>query len=240
MGWSSREVETSIKAILAKKLVEYGFTQRTVARALGVSPATITYYVSGCRGDQELIKLLLSDQKFVKLLESHTIRCAEAIQRGNYDMVRASVNDLTLIAQSLLRRGGEGGELEARIRDRIKLEVGTAQRALILAEKTKDPVLKAVFLQIASDSLRHIDILSSIVEYVRSERRISLDVNVEEIEALAREESEMHDAVERDLSALTGDEIINALLRSIEIDERKHYDLIAILSARGRGSGGKE
>jgi len=58
---ASREILPSIRAAIVKYLLEKGYSKYAVARMMGLTPASVTYYVSGKRGNPELEAKLLSN-----------------------------------------------------------------------------------------------------------------------------------------------------------------------------------
>ena len=58
---ASREILPSIRAAIVRVLVEErGYSKYTVAKMMGLTPASITYYMSGKRGNPDLQNKLLS------------------------------------------------------------------------------------------------------------------------------------------------------------------------------------
>ena len=59
--YASREILPSIRAALVRYLVEEkGFSKYKVAKMLGITPASVTYYIKGARGNPALQAKLLS------------------------------------------------------------------------------------------------------------------------------------------------------------------------------------
>ncbi len=64
----TRYILPSIRALIAKKLInEYGYTQWSAAKRLGVSQALINHYIYGKRGTK-LFKILESDEHFMGIV----------------------------------------------------------------------------------------------------------------------------------------------------------------------------
>ncbi len=64
----TRYMLPSIKALIAKKLInEYGYTQWSAAKRLGVSQALINHYIHGKRG-VKLFKALESDESIMSII----------------------------------------------------------------------------------------------------------------------------------------------------------------------------
>lgn len=65
-----KDVIPAIKALLAIKLSERGYSQKEIAEILDISIAEVNYLLKGKRGDEELKKILSKDSDFMDLLES--------------------------------------------------------------------------------------------------------------------------------------------------------------------------
>lgn len=69
-----RKVLPAIRATIATKLSEKGFSGREIAKIMGVSPTAVTYYIHKARG-----KYKITDRKVEKELE----KFANALAKGN-------------------------------------------------------------------------------------------------------------------------------------------------------------
>jgi rubrerythrin len=107
---------------------------------------------------------------------------------------------------------------------RIELEERSAAKALELASKSDDPLLSMLLRQIASDSMRHADILTTLLRTLEGGTPSQVrDYGVLK-EMLAFEEQ----AESENLSELikSDDPLVKALLMSVDLDERKHEALL--------------
>ncbi len=90
--YASREIIPSIRAALVKYLVEErGFTKYTVAKMLGITPASVTYYLKGARGNRRLEEKLLSEPyiSFIKRLADIVVEAYNSgITRERYTAYR--------------------------------------------------------------------------------------------------------------------------------------------------------
>ncbi len=67
---ASRVIIPSIRAALVRHLVENKKISRyNVAKLLGITPASVTNYMKGERGDPELEKRILSEEKYYRIIE---------------------------------------------------------------------------------------------------------------------------------------------------------------------------
>jgi len=68
----TRYMLPSIRAFIAKKLIsEYGYTQWSAAKKLGVSQALINHYLSGKRG-AKLFKIFEEDRNLMSIIDDIT------------------------------------------------------------------------------------------------------------------------------------------------------------------------
>ena len=62
--YAARQIFPSIRATIARLLVEeFKISRYTVAKILGITPAAITNYLEGRRGDKRYETLILGDEK---------------------------------------------------------------------------------------------------------------------------------------------------------------------------------
>jgi len=206
-------------------MVRRGFSVNEAARLLGVTAAAVSLYASGKRGG-ELAAKVESDERIMSIIRSYV----DAIAEGG----RSGVLDLTDLAQAVKNAFEAPSRAKADvtllIMERIKLEQETAVRSMALAYRSANPLARSLFMQIAMDSMRHAEILTTILDYLAG--RIKADeiaLTEEELRAVSEEERGMRES----LAALSGaeDPLVRALIKSIEFDELKHYELVKALIA---------
>lgn len=216
---------SAVRAVVAKEMVRRGFSVNEAARLLGVTAAAVSLYVSGKRGG-ELAAKVESDERIMSIIRSYV----DAIAEGG----RSGALDLTDLAQAVKNAFEAPSRAKADvtllIMERIKLEQETAVKSMALAYRSANPLARSLFMQIAMDSMRHAEILTTILDYLAG--RIKADeiaLTEEELKALSEEEREMRES----LAALSGveDPLVMALIKSIEFDELKHYELVKALIA---------
>lgn len=220
---------SAVRAVVAKEMVRRGFSVNETARLLGVTAAAVSLYASGKRGG-ELVAKIEADDRAMSIIRSYV----DAVAEGG----RKAVLDLTDLAQAVRNifeaPSVAGADITLLIMERVKLEQETANRSMALAYKAANPLVRSLFMQIALDSLRHAEILTTILDYLSG--RIKADeiaLTEEELEAVSQEEKGMRES----LAALTRieDPLVRALLKSIEFDELKHYELVkALMSVKPR------
>lgn len=222
---------TGVRAMLAEELLSRGYAQKEISRILGITPAAVTLYTRGRRGKEltERIKNLkeasvvirdLAEQIADRMKRSETIDEFPLILDTAYRIMRQVSEGRA--GKGRVRRGDD--EFMQALRNRIEQEQLAAQRNMTLAVATKDEIARMLFRQIATDSMRHADILGSIVNYVeRPGARKSTKNEILQIEAMIREEES---ATERPIKMRDGDPAVKLLLSSIDMDEQKHSRLL--------------
>ncbi len=216
---------SAVRAVVAKEMVRRGFSVNEAARLLGVTAAAVSLYASGKRGG-ELAAKVESDERIMSIIRSYV----DAIAEGG----RSGVLDLTDLAQAVKNAFEAPSRAKADvtllIMERIKLEQETAVRSMALAYRSANPLARSLFMQIAMDSMRHAEILTTILDYLAGRIRADeIALTEEELRAVSEEERGMRES----LAALSGaeDPLVRALIKSIEFDELKHYELVKALIA---------
>jgi len=221
---------SAVRALLARELVERGLSVNETAKLLGLTAAAVSMYISGKRGG-ELVQELAKDERVMGLIKNHADILVDAARKG----IRGPVDltELAKVISNIMSQRGQHADLEELIRSRIRLEQETASRAMTYSYKVKNPLIRALFMQIAADSLRHAEILTMILDYLGGRLRAEgIDLNEEELEVLAAEEGSMRESI-ADLYRI-GDPVLRALILSIELDEEKHFQLIRTLQLAAR------
>jgi len=224
---------SALRAIIAKELTSRGFSVNETAKLLGVTAAAVSFYVGGKRG-ANVVRELEQNPKVLELIKSYVDMLVERIRSGKASSI--DVADLAkTISAFLSAPEADVGDLEAAIMDRVRVEQETANRAMALSYRVKNPLLRILFLQIAIDSLRHAEILTAISDYLSGRVRAEdLGISEKELETLSEEEMRMREGI----SPLyrIEDPVIRSLLLSIELDEVKHYELVRSLVTNKRKS----
>ncbi|MEM0483065.1 MAG: hypothetical protein QXM16_09325 [Nitrososphaerota archaeon] len=225
----------ALRAALAIRLVnKYGLKKSHVAKALGVSPAAITQYVSGSRG----LRLPTGDLS-VEEIDSLAERIARKISLG---MIDSASTELTvflnqLIAPRVSQELRVGAAIDASVikslMERITLEDEAAKRALELSTSASSQLAKMVLKQMAVDSMRHADILATLIHIIENNEDVSL--TKDDLALIAEMSRFENKAEEQRLAEIPLGEmkpVIRALLTSIDMDEEKHEMLLKIILER--------
>jgi hypothetical protein len=121
-----------------------------------------------------------------------------------------------------------------RLQRRIAAEQQTVADCMDLAQKARDELTRAIFRQIASDSLRHSEIAASIAQELdRGNRNApSSGITRADVDRLIAREREAEDHAAMGLSGEVGG-VLAVLAASMEADERKHEEILEGLRSTG-------
>lgn len=231
-----------LQALTARELVEgLGVPSNRAADLLGLAPSAISQYLSGKRLSRQFARYTANEQaravarEVATRLTQATPTGAEATRillEGAGDMAASAAGagrGSRSRGGSRAPRTGPGStrELTKWIRQRVRVEQAAVAQCMNLAQKARDELTRAIFRQIASDSLRHAEIVASLAPYL--DRGISSThasgVTVEEVGALIegerKAEAQADSAMVRHLSGTMA-----VLIESMEADERKHAELL--------------
>ncbi len=227
-----------IRAAVAARLASQGFQVREIALALNVTPAAVTQYLKHKRGANllsvESIDHLIGplSDKAARLVRSGAggIRAVELLETARQVMV---MNEGRRIVSSESEDPGRHKSLEL-LRERLQLELGAAENYLELANKTTDDHTKLLLRLIASDSIRHSDIVSQVLSWLETEKGRGFEIPGEDLlkSMLALEDS----AREANLreSVTVDHPVARLLLEWIDMDEAKHGKMVTRMMAMGK------
>jgi uncharacterized protein len=234
------------QALAAREGVErLGLSSRRVAELLGLAPSAVSQYLSGKRLERGFLEFS-TDERAQAIVRQAVERLIEAHsdQRGRTRVLLEG-------AAALSELSGPGGQparaaspraaaplpvrqLARWLRLRVKAEQVAVTQCMRLAQRAGDELTRTILRQIASDSLRHAEIVASLAPYI--ERGVSgayaAGITRKEVEALI--ESERKAEAQADSEAarhLQGTMAI--LIASMEADERKHAELLRGLLSSG-------
>jgi uncharacterized protein len=234
------------QALAAREGVEHlGLSSRRVAELLGLAPSAVSQYLSGKRLDRGFLEFSTDEraqgivrQAMERLIEAHSE------DRGRTRVLLEGAAALSELAspggrpvRPALPRAGAPlpvRQLARWLRLRVKAEQVAVTQCMRLAQRAGDELTRTILRQIASDSLRHAEIVASLAPYI--ERGVSgayaAGITRREVEALI--ESERRAEAQADSEAarhLQGTMAI--LIASMEADERKHAELLRGLLTSG-------
>jgi len=245
----------AVRALVVHELVKrLGHNQSEAARMLGITPAAVSQYLEGKRGGKLVDRVKRSRQLMLtisNLAETASDRSRKGLEMDFTALLDSSYRVMSILAGEKLsapgatERGvdeGEGKEQRTRwigiLKRRLASEQQAAQRSMGLALWTDNDLVKGLFRQIASDSLRHAEIVASLITYLEVGGKPSGlgTPNVKELEQILRDEEEADDPSINELKAIR-DPAVQLLLDSIEADEKKHVVLLRGLLKSRKPSG---
>jgi predicted transcriptional regulator/bacterioferritin (cytochrome b1) len=230
-----------VRAWVAKRLAKQGFRVKDISKALGITPAAVSQYVKGRRG-----RGLKDLDKFGSMLTGLLEKTARMIRSGTGSVEMGELVDVVYqisaassgqeILESRVRKS-EHVESIRLLRERLRLELVAAQRCLELTNRIDDEYSKMLLRMIASDSLRHADVVSQIISWLETGRAtkfqppdLSFLKGMLEIEDKASESS-LKEKIE------IPHPVAKVLLDSIDMDEEKHERILSqLLELLNRGS----
>lgn len=222
-----------VRAWVAKRLVEDKFRVKDVAKVLNITPAAVTQYVKGRRG-----RGLKELDRHQSVLEHLLEKAARRIRSGAEPIQMVELFDIIYqisvanSGQELLKsriKSDENREAVQLLKERLQLELIAAQRCLELTNRTNDEYSKLLLRMIASDSLRHADVVSQVISWMETGHQtkfqppdLSFLKGMLEIEDKASESS-LGEKIE------IPHPVAKVLLDSIDMDEEKHERILGEL-----------
>ena len=238
-----------LQTLVAREGVEqFGLTSRRVAELLGLAPSAISQYLSGRRLGRAFLVHASSEparrvarrtiEELVKAQETGR-KTARIILEGAAALselsdASAAGRDTPLGRQRVGMPAEQLRQLAQWLRHRVKVEQVAVTQCMRLAQRARDELTRAVLRQIASDSLRHAEIVASLAPYVDRgvTEALTSGITRREIEALIESERAAEGDAEVEASRhLRG--TMAVLLASMEADERKHSTLLRSLLESG-------
>tara|TARA_B100001013_G_scaffold163810_1_gene98018 strand:- start:98 stop:802 length:705 start_codon:yes stop_codon:yes gene_type:complete len=228
---------SATRALLTKELIsEHKLNKVNISKILGVSPSAITQYTNEKRG---AISNELNDNKKVELiirdLADHLKdkQSKEGQPRRNMTIIDASYNILAIIEGSQNAKVKNTNHKESKkniiLKDRLEIELREAQKSLEIANKIDDGFGKLLFKEIASDSMRHAEIVSQIM---REEDVDNWQLNPRLKKNVKEMIEEEENASEQSLMKILKPKhpALRAIVQSVDQDELKHKNMLKTLS----------
>jgi uncharacterized protein len=235
------------QSLVARELVQaFGLPERTAAELLGLAPSAVSQYLSGRRLGGLLVEVARDEH--ARAIARNAAQQLSVRGEASGETLSIVLDTARELAQSAgmragtPRRGGSGtplGAKEARVlaqalRDRIAIEQAAVAECMRLAQKSRDELTRAIFRQIAADSLRHAEIVASIQTYLDRgvDRPLASGISRADVEGLITREREAEAKGDVDPGARFGG-VMSVLWESMVHDERKHEELLDRLLASG-------
>ncbi len=241
-----------LQALAAREGVEQlGLSSRRMAGLLGLAPSAVSQYLSGKRVEQGFLSFAADPR--AREIARHTVEALIESQEAGRPPTRPLLEGAAALselpgewpgpaehgAHGLAPVPGRGASPELRqlarwMRHRVKAEQVAVAQCMRLAQRARDELTRSLLRQIASDSLRHAEIVSSLASYI--DRGVSgafaSGITRKEVEALIEGERR----AEAQADAAPGRQLhgtMAILVASMEADERKHTELLRGLLQSG-------
>jgi uncharacterized protein len=224
-----------MQALVARELVEgFGLPERQAAALLGIVPSSVSQYLSGKRLGSRIAGY--HDNEAARRIARSTAQQLMSSPGGAPIMLEASIALGQLFGPTQggrLPRNGPSATPAVRreapqwLRNRIAGEQNAVAECMRLAQHSRDELTRALFRQIASDSLRHAEIVASLAAYLDRGVTTSIPTGITrtEVEHLIEREHEAEEKGGNDLGPELGG-VMRILWDSMEADEKKHELLL--------------
>jgi len=227
---SEEKVFPMIRAGVSLKLLQMGFRVREIASALGVTPAAVTQYTKGRRGNKPA-----GNQNYQEIIDALAEKAAQRIRGGTgpLELVELLDSAYQLLAASKGQKILEGklrsparNEWMTILKTRLRLELNAAQKCLVIANRARDDHSKLLMRMIASDSVRHADIVSQLISWLETGHELTFEPPDKEFVRgmLAIEDKANESSLSKAISLPPS--VARLLLESIDMDEAKHERLL--------------
>jgi rubrerythrin len=134
---------------------------------------------------------------------------------------------------------GEPGRNESLelLRRRLQLELKAAEKYLELANKSSDDYTKLLLRMIASDSIKHGDVVSQIISWLEAGNKTSFELPTQAIleSMLSLEDSANEESLRKSINV--GHPVARILLEWIDTDEAKHGKMVSRILALSKQKG---
>jgi uncharacterized protein len=227
-----------MQALVARELVAgFGLSERRAAGLLGIVPSSVSQYLSGKRLGPTISRYL-RDEPALRIARNAAQRiltggagsrivleAAASLGERHTPADRGPTPDGYALLSAEQQR-----TVAAWWRKRIAGEQSAVAECMRLAQRSRDELTRAVFRQIASDSLRHAEIVASLAGHLDRGLASSVPTGITraDVERLIEQEHRAEATGAGDLGAELGG-VMQILWESMEADERKHEVLLARL-----------
>jgi uncharacterized protein len=223
-----------MQALVARELVEgFGLPERHAAALLGIVASSVSQYLSGKRLGPRLSRYYHDEA--ARRIARRTAQRLMATREGPQVVLEAAIDLGDLYAPGGDRKPADESDATPAIRQeaprwlrsRIVGEQNAVAECMRLAQRSRDELTRALFRQIASDSLRHAEIVASLAAYLDRGVTASVPTGITraDVEHLIEREHKAEEQTGNDLGPDLGG-VMRILWDSMEADERKHELLL--------------
>lgn len=225
----TEELIPLLRAMVANELVKtYGLKKAEAARILSITPQAVTQYLKGVRAFSK--KGVMLDSRVKELVREYSGKIAfRKKQVAETELLDLAYEVLMIIGRPSGQQNLMSEEAKARalwiLRNRLAAEQEAAEIFLSEAIRAKDDLVRLLFRQIASDSIRHADIVQATIAAVEKDLTNGSLPDPERLRLLQQQEEKSHSHGFEEVKRLLRNDVLKILIDSIEADEAKH-DLI--------------
>ncbi len=233
-GMRGEKLIPIIRAGLSVRLEKEGLRVKEIASLLGITPPAVVQYLHGKRG-----RSLERGAKSERIIDALADKLLHRTRSGS----GGSVSELELVeAADQIRTASTGASvLEEHpsprknekvlsiLRARLQLELSASERCLESAARLDDEYSKLLLRLIASDSLRHADVVSQIISLVELSHASPITTPPKEfLGAILQIEDKAGESSLREAINISHP-VARLLLEWIDADEKKHERVIGKL-----------
>jgi len=215
-----------LRAFIAVELTKtYGLKNAETARLLSITPQAVTQYLKGVRALDK--KGVTAEDRVKKMVREYAGKVAfrrKAVQETELLDLAYEVLSFSGKASSAAVLSAEESKAQALriLRMRLAAEQEAAELFLSEAIKAKDDMVRLLFRQIASDSIRHADIVQAAIAAVEKGLGETELPDPERLRQLQQHEERSHMHSFEEVKKNVNNNVAKILLDSIEADEEKH------------------
>jgi len=228
-----------VRAHLAAKLFAEGFRVREIADGLYVTRPAVTQYLKRKRGkDVAAIKHIdeivnpLAAKLAKKMRSGHGgLETVELVETARQLMVINKARSMSTIVSIPGREPSRDTESLNLLKERLQLELAAAEKYLELGNKTSDEHTQLLLRLIASDSIKHGDIVTQLISWLEvGGRATQFQAPEQEMlkELISLEDSAKE--VKLTTNVKTTHPVARLLLEWIDTDEVKHEKIVTKIS----------
>jgi uncharacterized protein len=239
---SEERLTPLIRARLAERLVREGFRVSEIAVALNVTQPAVTQYLKRKRGRGSSILNHVDEivdplaEELIRRVRSGLggLKTAELLDTARQLMVMNMGGTPVPVRADEPKKNIESMKL---LRERLQLELTAAEKYLELANKTSDEHTKLLLRLIASDSLKHGDIVSQVISWSEiggAEYQFRAPDHAILEQMISLEDSANEASLRKNVA--TGHPVARLLLEWIDLDEEKHERIVKKILRLGNRS----
>ena len=233
---SVEQILPAVRSLLAKELINnHNVSKTNVSKILGISPAAITQYTNNKRGG--LANEIVNNKEILPIISSLAEHFVDKTKkegelRRSMTIIETSENILLILNnQNIVKNKTKKIDSNIKLlQARVDVELREAKISLEMANKVEDGFGKLLFKGLASDSIRHAEIVSQVIRDKDTVNRFQLDRKLKKyLKQMIEEEENASDQLLIKM-VKTKHPAVRVLLQSVDQDEMKHKKMLKSLS----------